>query len=418
MKIVLCNKYFFINGGTEKYLFDLMGQLPLMGHTPIPFSVQYAGSWDSPYSRYFLGPPGHPDHTHFKNIQLTATNWVRFLDRSVYSFEARIKLSRLLKDIGDVNLAYLLNIYNYMSPSIIHTFRKHGIPLAMQLGDYNLLCPSYSFLRDGKPCTLCIRGTYGHGLQFLCVRRSLRASAVRVAAMYIQKWMGIYHLVDAFVVPCQFMKEKMIEGGFPADRIHLLHYPVARPEGLNLDPIKKDYIIYFGRISYEKGLDMLIKAYQKLSPSVDLILMGRSQGGEMERLQKMIEPENASRIKFLGFKTGKELSRWISEALLSVVPSRWYDNAPISIYESFLHATPVVAADIGGIPEQVREGINGKLFSPDSEEELIDALNWMLSDRNRLKMMGKAGQDYVIKELSIEGHTKKLLALFESLINR
>ncbi|MCX5895610.1 MAG: glycosyltransferase family 4 protein [Proteobacteria bacterium] len=416
MKIILCNKYFFLNGGTEKYLQTLVKELPNTGHTPIPFSVKYEGNWESPYNSYFLAPPGSPEQTHFKDITLSPANVLRLIDRSIYSFEAKKYLSKLLQTIGTADIAYILNIYNYMSPSIIHTFRKNNIPVVAQLGDYNLLCPSYIFLRDGKPCTLCMQGRYHYGLRYRCVKNSFAASAVRVLAMYIHRWLRIYNLVDVFLVPCVFMREKLIEGGLPGERIQLLHYPVEITERME-EHQKKNYIVYFGRISYEKGLDTLITAYQKLSLPVDLVIIGRSYDDEQERLQQMIQPEYAHRIRFLGFKTGEELSRLIGEALLSVVPSRCYDNAPISIYESFLQGTPVIASRIGGIPEQVQEGITGRLCAPDSEEEMQGALRWMLDDRERLRRMGKTGMDYVTTQLSVEKHMAQLLDIFNKIIN-
>lgn len=417
MKIVFCNKYHFLNGGTERYISELVPQLSLMGHTVIPFSVRYAGSWESPYSSFFLPPPGSPEQTRFTIIKPTSTNWIRHLDRSFYSFEARRYLSRLLDEAGGADIAYLLNIYNYMSPSIIHTFRKRRIPVVLQLGDYHLLCPAYLFLRDGRPCTLCLGGNYLHGLRYVCVKRSRLASAVRVFSMYVQKWLRLYNMVDAFVVPCRFMESKLVEGGFPANRIHLLHYPVAA-ECRTSPEIKKNYILCFGRISYEKGLDILIQAYQEVSPEIDLVLMGRDYDGEMDRLRKLIKPKSAGRILFPGFKAGEELSRWISEALFTVIPSRWYDNAPLSIYESFLHETPVVAAAIGGIPEQVEDGVTGRLFAPDSVDGLKEAIRWMLSDRVRLREMGRGGKDFVLARCSIEKHAEDLLALFGRLQSR
>jgi len=417
MKILLCNKYFFLNGGTERYISDLMPQLEQTGHQAIPFSIKYAESWDSPYSAYFLDPPGDPQHTRLKHIKLTPLSGIRYLDRSIYSFEARQHLSRLLKAVGKIDMAYLLNIYNYMSPSIIHTLRRSGIPVAMQLADYNLLCPSYSFLRNGSPCTLCIHGDYFYGFRFHCVKKNYLASAVRTAGMYIQKWLRIYSLIDAFIVPCNFMKTKLIEGGFPAGRIHLLRYPVVKQFESASITRRKNYILYFGRISFEKGLDTLIRAYQRLSSPPDLLLAGRDYDGEKERLKKNIRPEYLPHIKFLGFKNGPALSQLISEARLSVVPSRWYDNAPISIYESFLYKTPVVAADIGGIPEQIHNGVNGKLFVPDSVKDLTGAFQWMLADPARLETMGQAGYDFVTRELSIQKHARSLISLFQGLIH-
>jgi len=416
MQIVFCSKYFFLNGGVEKYLYNIINSLSVRGHPAIPFSVRYAGTWPSVYRDYFLAPPGDPEQAHLGSIRFSPANILRFLDRSTYSFEARIKLSRLLKAVHGADIAYILNIYNYMSPSILHTFKRHRIPMVMQIGDYNLLCPNYSLLRDGKPCTLCVKGQYYHGFKYRCVKNRLTTSAVRVAAMYLHRLLGLQELIDAFVVPCQFMKTILIEGGFTEKKIHLLQYPVESTIELDKAWSKKNYIVFFGRISYEKGIDTLIGAFQKLNPPIDLYIIGRSYDGEEERLKQHIEPLAQRRIHFLGFQSGQILSRWIAEALFSVVPSRWYDNAPISIYESFLHGTPVIASRIGGIPEQVKEGVTGLLFEPDSCNDLKQKMDWMLSNKDQLVQMGIAGQDYVKRELSIKNHMDSLINLFEMVI--
>jgi glycosyltransferase involved in cell wall biosynthesis len=451
MQIVFCNKYFFLNGGVEKYLYDVMTYLSARGHKTIPFSVRYAGTWPSPYQDYFMDPPGDPAQALWANIRFSPGNILRFLDRSTYSFEARIKLSRLLKAVQGADIAYILNIYNYMSPSIIHTLRRHRIPIVMQIGDYNLLCPSYSLLRQGKPCTLCVKGQYYHGLRHRCVKNNLVASAVRVGAMYLQRLLGLYQLVDAFVVPCEFMRQKLIEGGISEKKMKVLHYPVERRQRTRRNPgdrnnegrregeirssrihilqypiertvapdqcwHKKEYILYFGRLSYEKGIDTLILAFQKLNPPIDLYIIGRSYDGEEERLKGLIEPPAQKRIHFIGFQSGQALMQWIAEALFSVVPSRWYDNAPISTYESFMNGTPVLASRIGGIPEQVEEGVTGRLFEPDSSDDLAEKMAEMLADRSKLLQMGIAGQDYVRQKLLINTQMDGLIDLFENVI--
>ena len=414
--MIFCNKYFFLNGGTEKYLYTIMNYLSARGHTTIPFSIRYAGIWPSAYQDYFLAPPGDPEQAHLGNIRFSPANILRFLDRSTYSFEARIKLSRLLKAVHGADIAYILNIYNYMSPSIIHTFKRHHIPVVMQIGDYNLLCPSYSLLRNGRPCTLCVQGQYYNGLKYRCVKNHLAASTVRVAAMYLQRLLRLYQLVDAIVVPCQFMKTKLIEGGFSEKKTHVLQYPVEPTIEPDKTWHKKNYIVYFGRISYEKGLDTLIGAFQKLNPPTDLYIIGRSYDGEEKRLKQFIKPHAQNRIHFIGFQSGQTLTQWIAEALFSIVPSRWYDNAPLSIYESFLNGTPVLASRIGGIPEQIQEGITGQLFDPDSCDDLMQKMDWMLSSKDQLFQMGTAGQAYVKKTLLIKDHSERLMSLFEAVI--
>jgi glycosyltransferase involved in cell wall biosynthesis len=414
MKILLCNKFYFLNGGTEKYLRNMMEELSVRGHSPIPFSVGYGGNWESPYQNYFLPPPGRADQVRYESIRLSWTNWIRYLDRAIYSFEAQAYLSKLLDAVGGADVAYLLNIYNYMSPSIIHTFRRRKIPVVLRLGDYNLLCPAYLFLREGLPCTLCDRGKYCHGFRYRCVKGSYLASALRVFAMYVHRWIKIYSGVDAFVVPSRFMKERMIAGGFPPDKIHLLktpvtaiNRPVAAPSG--------NYILFFGRISREKGLDLLLRAFQAVSTEVDLVLAGRSYDGEEERLRDLILPQFKRRIRFLGFLDGQALARQIAGALFTVVPSRWFDNAPNSVYESLQHGVPVLGANIGGIAEQIIDGSNGRLFEANSEESLRRGLQWMLADRERLRRLGTFGREWVGKEHGIETHVGQLISLFESL---
>ena len=259
MQIVFCNKFFFLNGGVEKYLYDVMTYLSARGHTTIPFSVRYTGTWPSPYQDYFLAPPGAPEQALWANIRFSPVNILRYLDRSTYSFEARIKLSRLLKAFPGTDIAYILNIYNYMSPSILHTLANRSIPIAMQIGDYHLMCPNYQFLRDGRPCFLCQKGDYYNGVRYRCVKGSLSASGVRVLAMYVQRILKVWDKVDLFLVPCRFMRDRLIESGIRPERLRILPYAVRVPEEGAL-PAKGDYILSFGRISAEKGLDVLIKA--------------------------------------------------------------------------------------------------------------------------------------------------------------
>ena len=412
MKIIICNKYYFLNGGTEKYLQELQPRLAAMGHNPVPFSVRYAGSWDSPYSRFFLPPPGRQDEIFYSSVNLSPASALRHVDRSVYSLEARRGLARLLDHTGGGDVAYLINIYNYMSPSIIHTFRARGIPVVMCIGDYNLLCPSYLFLREGRPCTLCLKGSYLHGLRHRCVKGSLAASALRVSSMYAHRLLGIYRHVDAFIVPCDFMRRQLMAGGFPEERIHIIRWPAVSAADCGPERERR-HILYFGRLSPEKGVDTLIRAYQELTDPPELILAGRSYDGERERLESLIAPERRAAIRFAGFQEGGNLSSLIAEALFSVVPSRWYDNAPLSIYESFLHATPVIAARIGGIPEQVEDGVTGRLFAPDDVQGLAAGMQWLLADRGRLGRLGIAACDFVRHECGMDRHAGLVLNVFE-----
>lgn len=419
MKIVVCNKFFFVSGGTDRYLFELIDEISKRGHKVIPFSVKHTLSKPSEYTKYFLPPPGPPDQIFFSQIKLRQTNILRLLDRSIYSFEAQKYLNRLLKKEGPIDIGYILNIYNYMSPSIIRVFKKHKIPLVHMIGDYNLQCPAYNFLRNGKPCTLCVKNKFYHALFYRCVKKSFLATLLRVLSMYLYALTNIYQLIDRFIVPCQFMKNMLIKNGYPESKIILLKYPIKYVNLKDIDFPKQNYILYFGRISYEKGLDVLIEAYQKIAErhNVKLVILGRDYDGEMFRLGKLIKPQFQEKILFPGFAEGRDLSRWIAGALFTVVPSRWYDNAPFSIYESLAHCVPVVAAQIGGITEQIEEGVTGRLFQPESASDLASKMEWMLADEERLKVMGMVGRQRVLYENGYERHVDCLIKVFEELIH-
>lgn len=413
MRVVVCNKYFFLNGGTERYMRNVMGRLEAQGHEAVPFSVAYAGSWESPYSRFFLPPPGRPDEICLNQVRLSPMNAPRYLGRAIYSLEARRAVARLLDSLGGADAAYLLNIYNFMSPSILDTFRKRGVRAVVRLGDYNLLCANYKLFRQGRPCELCVGGNHMHGLAGRCVHGSLPASAVRVAAMFAQKLLGVWRSVHAFVAPCCFMRDMLIRSGIPGRKIAVLRQPAEPALVSSTAPPGPPVILSFGRVSDEKGLDVLVRAYQEADPGPDLMIVGRSYDGCRERLQALVRPEFEGRIHFRDFTPSAELSPLISGAVLSVVPSLWYDNAPQSVLESYLHGTPVLGARIGGIPEEIVPGVTGDVFEPGSVRDLARVLKTLASDPERLSRMGRQAREHALRERSFESHMAGLLPLLQ-----
>lgn len=417
MKILFANKYFFPNGGTEVYLRILLDELPKLGHTCIPYSVAYTGNWPSEYSGYFLPPPVSADAVRLEHVRMTPAAALKLAGRAIYSFAAKNHLERLLDVAGPVDAALVLNIYNYMSPSILHTLSKRSIPIAMQVGDYHLICSNYQCMREGQPCFLCQKGEFISGLRYRCVKGSLSASAVRVMAMYVQRILKLWDLVDLFLVPCRFMRDRLVESGIRPERLRILPYAVRAPAAGELSK-KGEYILSFGRVSSEKGLDLLIRAYQMAAPDVDLIILGRDYDGEQARLEALVTPEFAGRIRFLGFKGGAELSRWIGGALLTVVPSRWHDNAPLSVYESLGHVTPVAGAAMGGIPEQISPGVDGVLFNPCDPRDLASKLGALLADKPALVRMGQAGREKILAGHDPVANSRQMVEILGGLRDR
>ncbi len=388
------------------------------GHSAIPFSVQNRQNWPSKYSDFFLSPLGKNNAAHYEEIRLSPLTVLKGIERTIYSFEAKRKLSQLLDQEPDTDIGLIANIYNYMSPSIIHTFKQKKIPVVLWVGDYFLLCPRYTFLRDGKPCTACLRHRQYKAVLHRCVKNSVALSALRSFSMYLHKFIHLWHSIDAIIAPCIFMQKLLIENGFDENKIHHIpQIPPPIPQDIHLQqpaPHPREYILYFGRISPEKGLKTLIKAYQQTRATKDLIIIGRSYDGHREELEQLVDNDHRQSIYFHDFMETEALSVWIHHALFSVVPSEWYDNAPLSILESYMGKTAVLGADIGGIPELIKNEQTGILFTPTNVEELRDQLENMMLNVDKVRSMGRNGYKLVTEEFSLDQFMKRFLDLLHT----
>jgi len=409
MRICIAHKYYFRGGGTASYVFSVTDILESHGHTVAPFSVGYSKTVDSPYSRYFVSPPLGRDDTHYVHFRTTPIAMLRLLGRATYSAEAKRKMSQLLAD-ERIDIVYIQNIYNYISPSIIHSCSAMGVPVVMRLGDFNLVCPNYLYLRDSQICEDCKRGYY-HALRHRCVKGSLTATAARVFSMYVHKWLRIYNKVSAFVTPSAFMREDLIKCGFPAERIFHIPSPID-PRKYKPSYEHDGYVLYFGRLSKEKGLPVLLRAFEGLPADLRLVIAGEDIEDHQAELTRLSESLGLKNVEFAGFKTGADLARLVGRCMFTVVPSLWNDNAPMSVIESFAYGKPVIGARLGGIPEQIDDTC-GRLVTPGDVQELRDGIMELSSDPGKLRAMGKAARQRVLTMYSPETHYESLMKVFE-----
>lgn len=414
MKIIVANKYHFVNGGPERYLLGLTDYLKPLGHDIIPFSIAYDRNLPSDYQDYFLKPIGSGAQSKLYKIEGGLLTKLRIAARAVYSLEARRSLERLIVDTKP-DLLYCLNIVNHMSPSVIDAAHKRGIPVVMRISDYNLVCANYIYLRSDEPCMECDQGYY-HAVKHRCVYGSAAASLSRVAAMYAQKLIRIYDKVDAFITPSNFMRETLIRNGFPEKKIHHIHTfvnsSVWTPRYDN-----DGYILYFGRLTPEKGLEFLLRSYVKSKVSDPLHIVGECPDGYMDEVKARVGEENLTNVKFLGFKTGDELREIVRGAKFVIVPSLDFDNCPNAVYESCAAGKPVIASERGGLPEQVSQD-TGILVEPGNIEQLADAIIRLSGSAESVKELGRNARKRVEVHHNIETHVDRLLKLFDPLITK
>lgn len=409
MRILLVNYRYFISGGPEKYMFNIKKLLEDNGHEVIPFSVHSNKNVKTEYSKYFVESIGGRNATYFDEVKKTPKSVWQMITRSIYSFEVKKAIQREIKDVKP-DLVYILHYVNKLSPSVVRGAKELGVPVVLRLSDYFLLCPRFDFLYNKKVCEDCLERGYMSCIKKRCVKGSLFASIIRVISMKIHKTMGIYDDIDAFITPSQFLKKKLIENGFDSQKIHSIPtFTLGAAVGKISVGI---YGLYFGRITEEKGVEIVVKAYEKL-PDHTVIIMGDDTTEEALRLKEYVKSHGLKNIEFLGFKRGEELEEIIKGSRFILIPSIWYDNLPNTALESFKYFKPIIASDIGSLPELVIDGYNGYLFKPGDVVEMTEKIR-LFDDDKIVRIFGENSREQLEKKFSQEEHYNKLISIFES----
>lgn len=410
MRILVVNYRYFVSGGPEKYMFNIKKMLENNGHEVIPFSVHSNKNISTKYEKYFVEPIGGRDATYFEDVKKTPKSIWQMLTRSVYSLEVKRAIKREIKDVKP-DLVYTIHFVNKLSPSVLKGAKEMGVPVVSRLSDYFLLCPRFDFMHDKKICEDCLKCGYMSCIKKRCVKGSLFASIIRVFSMKVHSILHVYDNVDAFVTPSEFLKRKMIENGFPGEKIFCIPTFTTSKSQIG-EPKIGTYGLYFGRIDEEKGVETVVKAYEKM-PDKQVKIMGDDSTPEGQRLKKYVSDQKIKNIEFLGYKIGVELEEIIKGARFTIIPSIWYDNLPNTALESFQYSKPVIASNIGSLPELVEDGVNGYLFEAGNSEQLAEKVK-MLDDSNLVQAMGKKSREKLEEKFGPRKHYEALIDLFES----
>lgn len=409
MRILLVNYRYFISGGPEKYMFNIMKMLEDNGHEVIPFSIHSDKNVETEYDKYFVEPIGSRDAVYFDEVKKTPKSIWQMLTRSIYSVEVEKAIQREIRDIKP-DLVYIIHFVNKLSPSVITGSKKMGVPVVLRLSDYFLLCPRFDFMHNKKICEDCLTCGYRSCIKKRCVKGSLFASIIRVFAMKVHKMTNIYKNVDAFITPSEFLKKKLAANGFDETKITCI--PTFTASKLEVGaPIVGAYGLYFGRITEEKGVETVVKAYETM-PNRQVKIMGDDTTEEAIRLKRYVKEHHINNVQFIGFRSGEELEAVIKDARFTLIPSIWYDNLPNTALESFQFSKPVIASNIGSLPELVVDGYNGYLFEAGNEGQLAEKIK-LLDDSAIVQEMGANSRKRLESRFAPKTHYDALMKVFE-----
>ena len=326
--------------------------------------------------------------------------------KTIYSFEARKKIRAVLDDFKP-DVCHLNNFNYQLTPSIILEMKKwskqtgHACRIVYTAHDYQLICPNHQLKNPitHDNCEKCLGGYYGNCVKGKCIHGSITKSMVGMLEAEFWKIRRVYKYIDKIICCSEFLKTKMDTNQIFKEKTVTLHNFVESVGNKSVN--KKDYILYFGRFSEEKGIDTLVETC-KILPDIQFVFAG---SGPLE--DKINTVKN---IKNVGFQTGEALDTLIREAKFSICPSEVYENCPFSVMESQMYGTPVIGADIGGIPELIDNGKTGVLFESGNVDSLVKTIKELWNNDNKLKEMSTNCKN--VEFDTIEQYYDKVLSIY------
>lgn len=366
MKVLIVSKFFYARGGADVVAMTTRRMLLDAGHQVRVFAMDYPDNVTLPESESFAS---QIDFDSGLVGKVKAFRRLMGVDNVVPRFKAVLDEFR-------PDVVHFHNIHSYLSPAVVLLAHQAGARTVWTVHDLKLVCPAYLGRRpDGTLCSDCIDGRF-RVMENRCMKGSALASFM--ALLEARRWSRrkLDEATDAFIAPSGFMAQMMRRGGFDAKKIHVVHnfidpekLKVLRKLGQQQEPRSGEpYFAYVGRLSAEKGVITLVKAALKAG----VVLKIGGDGPLRAELERMAA--GSANIVFLGNLGAADVASLLYGAAACVMPSECYENNPLAVIESLCAGTPVIGAEIGGIPELLESGRTGESFLPGDVDDLAEKL--------------------------------------------
>ena len=390
MKIVIIHNRYQTRGGEEKQVDEQIRLLEAKGHTVRVYSEDSQNFQKESPVRKLLAMAQMPfSLTHYGRLR---------------------KMLRSFKP----DAVHIHNVFPLLSPSVYYACSAERIPVVQSVHNYRFMCSNGLFLLpDGKICERCRTGSHWNAVAFKCYggKRSRSISMALTLAMH--QALGTFRdRIQAYVMTSQFLKSKLVESGFPADRMHLLP-PLFEPVAKRTLEQEERTLLFIGRLSKEKGVSTLLQAAQRL-PQWTLKIVG--QGPMEDNLHREVALRRVSNVQFLGSVSYDALQILLQEATFLVVPSECYENFPTVFLEAWAFGLPVIASRLGGMAEAVQEKLNGFLFTPGDASALASLIRTLGVEKSRSMREGILEQFQ--KTYASDLHYQKLMQTYQTVLDQ
>jgi glycosyltransferase involved in cell wall biosynthesis len=402
-RILNINNYHYRRGGSDVVYFEHAALMEGLGWDNAFFAMHHPSNYETPWSKYFV------DEIEFGH-SYSFSNKLSMASKVIYSFEAQRKV-KAVSEIFHPDVAHLHCIYHHLSPAIIPTLAKAGIPVVMTAHDLKLACPAYKMLNASGICERCKSGSVLNVIKHRCIRDSLAASTVVALESGLHGLLNTYKkYLSQVVVPSRFFIEKLVEWGWPRSK---LSYVPNYVDASRFEPRYQagNYFLYFGRLAPEKGVATLLRAAAASGAKLKVVGTGPEEGSLL-RLKEEVRAD----AEFMGYRSGAELHSLIQNAKAVILPSEWYENAPMSVLESFALGKPVIGASIGGIPEMIEQDHTGWTFESKNVNALAEVMARIDSlDGRRIEQVGRAARKHVETKFNRQAYADAMLGIYAGL---
>ena len=402
-KLLTVHNYHYRRGGAETVCLDQIGLFTEHGWDVASFAMHHPSNDPTAWSRYFA------DEIEFGR-QPSLGAKLRDAAKIIYSHEAKAKIQTMIRDIRP-DVVHAHSIYHHLSPSVLVGAKREGVPVVLTLHDLKLLCPAYAMYSRNEICERCKPNALHHVVMRKCLKNSLALSGLVFVESALHRALSIYKKhVDCFIAPSRFLMNRFIDWGW--DPRVFSYVPNAVPAAsIKPEMAVGQAFVYLGRLADGKGIKTLVLAAAQAQAPLKVV-----GTGPQEAELKALAGSSNGQIEFLGYRKGEPLWDVVRSARAVVMPAEAYENAPVSILEAYAFGKPVIGSNLGGIPELIREGQTGSIFTPARVDELAQRLiEYQDLPNSRIQEMGQAGRAWVLEDFSPQIQYERICQVYRDI---
>ena len=325
----------------------------------------------------------------------------------IWSRDSYKSIKNIIKE-HKPDIAHIHNTFFLISPSVYYACKEEGVPIVQTLHNYRFICPLGTLFKNGKLCHDCSEKGLLTSIKNKCGKKSVVWMALMLLILKFHQSKNTFkRLINSYIALSNFAKQQFIKAGFDEQKIKV------KPNFINLDPgfsqKNEDFAVYVGRISPEKGTEVLLKAWEKVN-FMPLKLIGN---GEHIGTSRNYAEKNSLNMEFLGQKSNKEVISYIQKSSFVILPSLCNENFPLTIAEAFACGKPIIASKSGSLAEIIEENKTGLLFEPGDSDDLTKKVRFLFENKNKIEEFGKnARREYELK-YTAEINYEKLIGIYQ-----